>query len=285
MTKTLDTLVEDVYAIVEDESFTLSDELIDTFAQSMKDLLHRRFNGEPRVPHLSASNVGKPCKRQLWYSIHEADKERPLKAPTLLNFLYGDIIEELYMMLIQAAGHTVEGRQDEIMVEGVRGARDGVVDGVVVDVKSANGRSYSKFANHLVEHDDPFGYMAQLRTYLKGSENDPLVKDKSGAAFIAINKERGGLCVDYYEDDKFSDISKEVLKSKEIVNNDEPPERGFEPVADGKSGNMKLPVGCSYCGYNKTCWPEMRTFKYSNGWRHLVHVAREPDVHEVKDFV
>lgn len=283
MSKSLDTLVEDIYEIVDDDDFVLSDTLIESFVFDIRRLLHARFNGEPRKATLSASNVGKPCKRELWYHVRDDYTPRPIDAKVKLNFLYGDIIEILYLMLARAAGHKVEGQQDQIQVGSIKGSRDAVIDGVLVDVKSANGRSYQKFQNHMVETDDPFGYMGQLYTYLEGSKDDPLVRDKGGAAFFAINKERGGCVVDYYPKDQFRNITREIERTCEAVNGDEPPARAFEPVADGASGNMKLPVACSYCSYNDHCWPEKRTFLYANGPRHLVHVERKPKVAEVVD--
>ena len=53
-------------------------------------------------------------------------------------------------------------------------------------------------------------------------------------------------------------------------------------VADGKSGNMKLAVGCSYCPYKKVCWPNVRGFAYANGPRYLVEVVNEPQVPEIE---
>jgi len=42
-----------------------------------------------------------------------------------------------------------------------------------------------------------------------------------------------------------------------------------------------LPVGCSYCAFKHECYPELRTFIYSNGPKFLVEVARAPTVMEV----
>ena len=60
-----------------------------------------------------------------------------------------------------------------------------------------------------------------------------------------------------------------------------PPTKCYEPVADGKSGNMKLPVGCSYCSYKHECYPKLRTFIYSNGPKFLTEVGKVPSVLEV----
>ena len=73
----------------------------------------------------------------------------------------------------------------------------------------------------------------------------------------------------------------EVDKTKKIVTSTTKPERGFSDVPDGKSGNLKLGVGCSYCAYKHHCWPDLRTFIYSTGPRFLTRVTRLPNVPEV----
>ena len=77
------------------------------------------------------------------------------------------------------------------------------------------------------------------------------------------------------------DIAERIKHVKEMVEKEEVPEPCYDPVPDGKSGNMKLPVGCSYCHFKKTCYPELRTFLYSTGPKFLVEVKNEPKVQEV----
>jgi hypothetical protein len=54
------------------------------------------------------------------------------------------------------------------------------------------------------------------------------------------------------------------------------PARTFEPIPEGKSGNMKLGLNCSYCGYKTHCHPGLRTFAYARGPVFLTDVIREP---------
>jgi len=77
------------------------------------------------------------------------------------------------------------------------------------------------------------------------------------------------------------DIVERIKHVKEVVEQPEPPERCFDPVPDGKSGNMKLPVGCSYCHFKHSCYPNLRTFMYYSGPRFLTEVANEPKVQEI----
>jgi hypothetical protein len=77
------------------------------------------------------------------------------------------------------------------------------------------------------------------------------------------------------------DIEEHIERVKKLVEQPEAPEHCHEVVPDGKSGNQKLAVGCSYCPYKHTCWPGVRTFLYSSGPRYLTEVVNEPKVQEV----
>lgn len=225
------------------------------------------------------SNIGTPCEKKLWYSINEPEDQEELTPETKLKFLYGDIIEQVMLLLARLSGHTVEGSQDEVILEGVVGHRDAVIDGVIVDVKSASSFSYKKFSEHKLSEDDPFGYIPQLMSYLEASQDDPIVLDKGRAAFLAVDKTLGHFCLDFHERPDWNWT--EVLDHKKEVLAGEIPERGFEPEPFGKSGNEKLGTFCSYCSFKEKCFPELRTFLYSNGPVFLTKVERVPDVYEV----
>ena len=77
------------------------------------------------------------------------------------------------------------------------------------------------------------------------------------------------------------DIADRIKHVKKLVELPTPPEVCYESIADGKSGNQKLAVGCSYCSYKKQCWPSVRGFAYSTGPRFLVEVVNEPKVPEI----
>jgi hypothetical protein len=175
----------------------------------------------------------------------------------------------------------VEGTQDTQEIEGIKGHRDAVIDGVVVDVKSASTYSYQKFKEGALEAgNDAFGYIDQLQSYLYAGQTDDKVTDKSRAAFLVADKTLGHICLDIHE--KKSIPYDLIYKhKKEMVNAPEAPPRGFTAVADGKSGNEKLGVNCSYCEYSKKCWPTQRIFAYSSGPTKLVTVVREPNVREI----
>jgi hypothetical protein len=282
LSKTIDTLVEDIYAFI-DKPSGISDEHINDFGQRLGNLLVNRLSrGDEREPTLRLSNVGTPCERKLWYSIRTPNDSEPLPPAARLKFLYGDILEELLLFLAEAAGHTVEGRQTELDVNGVKGHRDAIVDGVLVDCKSASTYSFKKFETGELRSNDPFGYLTQLGLYHAASKDDPLLKEKDVASFLVVDKTLGNLCLDTYA---FGDLDydKLVEAKRDMLAKDEPPARAYEDIPEGKSGNKKLGIECSYCPFKKKCWPGLRTFLYSNGPVYLTEVTREPKVYEVTE--
>jgi len=282
--KTIDTLVKDIEDVVSRKGgwdATVSEYFRNTSSEAMD----RRFSTpEERKSTLRMSNIGTPCKRKLWYYLNTESKEAALPASTLLKFAYGDLIENLLLSLAKAAGHTVEGEQDEIVVDGIVGHRDAVIDGVTIDVKSASSPSFKKFEKNELRVDDPFGYIQQLTGYVYGAKDDPLVTDKTGGAFLVMDKTLGHLCLDYYDlTPELHLFPSRLVATKMMSTMKTEPHREFDPVPDGKSGNMKLPAACSYCDYRKECWKGLRTFIYSSGPVYLTKVANLPKVPEFKE--
>jgi CRISPR/Cas system-associated exonuclease Cas4 (RecB family) len=236
---------------------------------------------EPRA-YLSLSGIGTPCQRKLWYKINKSAEAEPLKPNSLLKFFFGDMIEELALSLATAAGHRVEGTQDRLDVHGIKGHRDAVIDGMTVDVKSASPYSFLKFKGGNLREADPFGYISQLSSYVYAAKDDPLVTNKTQGAFLVIDKVNGHICLDVYDfTEELKTKEDEMLQAKAMVAGPIPEDR-IPPVPQSKtSPNTKLDMTCSYCEFNKICWPEARTFLYSNGPVHLVDVVNEPRAFEV----
>jgi hypothetical protein len=244
------------------------------------DLMKYRFESERKAPHLRLSAVGKPA-RQLWYEIGGHEREE-LTPQVHLKFLFGDLWELVLLWLAKEVGHEVTHEQAEVELNGVVGHCDAVIDGVVVDVKSASSFAFKKFADGSLPDNDPFGYMEQLASYctaLGGLDG----------AFLAVDKQSGKLALlrYSYEELKQYAVTERIEYLKEVTSSTEIPERCYEPEPDGKSGNMKLGVNCSYCPFKHECWSDanggmgIRTFLYSNAPRHLVEVKKEPNVFEV----
>jgi hypothetical protein len=280
----IDTLVKDIYKTLE-EGVENAD--FNIYGERQEEILKQRLS--PRGadgPMFRLSSIGKPCLRELWYGIHASHHREPLRPFTRLKFLYGDLIEELLLELVRKSGHLVEGEQDKILVNEVGGHRDCVIDGMLVDAKSASPYSFKKFQGGLQREDDAFGYLVQLGSYLLGSRDDPLVTYKNEAAFLVMDKVSGHLCLDRhtFTEEDFENLSEQIhARKKRLTDKETTPPVGFEAIPEGKSGNLKLGVNCSYCDFKAHCWPKLRTFMYSgNRPVFLTHVEREPNVPEIR---
>jgi hypothetical protein len=278
----IDTLVEDIYEVIKGNGGwdkTITQYLADSVSKIAED----RFK-EPQLPrgYLSLSSLGTPCKRKLWYKVNLPGEATPLTAEALGTFFYGDIVEALVISLAKAAGHDVQGEQTPLYINGVKGHRDCVIDGVTIDVKSTSGRGFYKFQAGTLREDDPFGYISQLSSYVAAGKDDPLVKEKTKGAFLAINKERFQLALDVYdftEEVKNKETEVELIKAMVAG---PIPETRLDPVPQSKtSPNTVLCTTCDYCEFKKICWPELRTFIYSDGPKHFVKVNKTPMVPEL----
>lgn len=286
MTKTIDnespkeisTLVEDIYALFSDDNWTPDEENVKQFGQRLAQHIANRASETKGKPTLRLSNLGYP-DRKLWFSVNRQSEAETLPPEARIKFLFGDILEELLLFLAREAGHTVTGTQDTVEVAGVIGHRDAVIDGHLVDCKSASSFSFKKFEDHKLgdENSDPFGYLDQLGSYHWASTDcDPDV-----ASFLVIDKTLGKITLDTWPRAQ-KDFSAVAEHKKSVIALPEPPkEKCYEPIPDGKSGNEKLPVGCSYCSHKWSCWDNLRCFIYSSGPVYLNKVTREPKVPEV----
>jgi hypothetical protein len=283
--KTLDTLVEDIYNLFDErEHHEPSQENLQQLGSNIAELVQRRLaRADDERTTLRFSSLGRPA-RQLWYQEHRQELAERLSPATFYKFLYGDVIEQLLLFLAKEAGHDVQSEQLEIEVDGVKGHLDAVIDGVTVDVKSASPYSFTKFKDRSVFSDDPFGYIGQISGYAGHVTPD------TGGAFLVADKVHGHITTMVVDPETVAqyELPKRIEHLKEVLAKDEPPPRCYEPVPEGKSGNMKLGVNCSYCPFKEECWKDanggrgLRKFIYYGGPVWLTHVAREPKVEEAK---
>ena len=282
--KTLDTLVTDIYnkigVLADGKHIDLDPETIDQFGESMKEILYKWSHPEPRgKATLRMSNIGRKS-RQLWFDMKSEDTAEKMPPSLFIKFLYGHLLEEIVLFLIKLSGHKVTSEQKEVKVSGIKGHMDCVIDGEVVDIKTASGYAFKKFRDGTLAENDMFGYMAQLAGY-EAAEGT----DKGG--FLALNKESGELAL--YRPDNFDkpNIKKKITDIKKAVKLATPPDLCYNPVPDGKSGNMQLPRECVYCRHKFECHKDanegkgLRVFKYSNGLRYLTQTPKPPKVIEV----
>jgi hypothetical protein len=276
--KDITTLVQDIYNLF--ESGAVDKNAFDKMLSAPQNIGERESDNHL----LRMSNLGTSCERELWFKVNAKDQGIPFRAPHLIKFMFGDILESFLLQLAVMAGHSVEGAQDQLEINGVKGHRDAIIDGYLVDVKSASTYSFKKFEEGLTPDNDPFSYIPQINLYLKASENDPRLIHKNRAFFLVIDKTLGNICLSEAPIIR-QDWHKFVEQKKQVVAAKNPPPRVIPAEPDGKSGNMKLGTKCSYCAFPYRCYEGegLRTFIYSDGPRYLTRVVNEPKVPEVKN--
>lgn len=282
--KQIETLVDDIYELLEKghPSGAPTPQYLEEFAQAVKDTAASYLKPREDKRTLRLSSIGKP-DRQLYYQVKGSREGRvELKGHELFKFMYGNLIEAALIYLAKEAGHKVEDEQKEVKLAGVVGHIDCKIDGALVDAKSASTYAFKKFKYGTLEEDDPFGYMEQLGGYV-------IAEGADEGAFLAADKTLGHITLLRVPREKVEGLGleKRIEHLKEMLESDELPPRCYEPVPEGKSGNLALPIGCSYCADRFNCWSDanngigLRTFLYSTGPKHLTHVEKEPNVMEV----
>lgn len=286
--KTVNNLVSDIYKLVKtknvDKSIDTEAE-IEKFGEAMKDLMRNEFaNGGYRDSRkLRLSNIGKD-DRYLWNHYNDAGPKEEMQPYTLVKFLYGHVIEEMLLFLTRLSGHAVTDEQKVCEVEGIVGHMDCRIDGVVTDVKSTSSYGFKKFKNATLAFDDPFGYIDQIKAYAHSegeTEFGWLAMDKQNGHLTFLKYDLKDTQAPVYEVLK-EDIVERIKHVKKVVEAQEAPEHCYAPVPDGKSGNQKLAMGCSYCHFKLSCYPQLRAFAYAYGPKYLTEVVYEPRVQEIK---
>lgn len=276
--KSIHTLIPDIYKLVGGPSGWFTPELARDLGVEIALRMQDSLGSEKSAPTLRLSQMGPRCPKALWHSIHTPELAEELPPWAKIKYTYGHTLEAMVIALAKAAGHEVTGEQDELVVDGVKGHRDCVIDGCLCDVKSSAGYYFKKFKDGSIEVSDTFGYLDQLDGYLVGSAEDDLVRVKDKGYLLAIDKHLGHLVL--YEHNhthaRKAHIHERVALYKSIVARDTPPECTCEQVPDGKSGNLALGVNASYSAFKHVCFPQLRTFLYSDGPRHLSRVVKRP---------
>lgn len=293
---TVDTLVGDIYAYMKGNqqgTIGFSDSDAKVLGRIIAETIIVRLKERQAPPagdpthQLRVSNYGLHPRRH-WFDQDAANrglrKEDNFTGPDLLKFLIGDVWEAVLLYLSHKTGHHVTHRQEEVIVDGIPGHLDSVIDGVVVDIKSASRYAFDhKFKNGALISDpnaDGFGYIPQVRGYGKAVG---IAKQ----AFLAANKETGELCLLKVPESISFDVSAHIEKVREALKKPEPPkEYCFEPVQED-NGNKSLHKNCSFCPHKFRCWKDanggagLRAFKYAKSMVYLTHVEKAPKVPEV----
>ena len=97
MTKTTNTLVDDIYMLMKTKNIDKSvdpEAEIDRFGEAVKDLMRKEFinRGGFDARKLRMSNIGRD-DRYLWNHYNNVGPKEPLQPHNLVKFLYGHLIE------------------------------------------------------------------------------------------------------------------------------------------------------------------------------------------------
>jgi len=149
--KQIESLIPDTYSLFLSSDHKVNREnlaeLLKEIEQTVLEYLETAQTTK-RVPKLRLSMIGTP-DRKLWYEFNYAPKllqESPeaveevdlsKEGPAIMRFFMGSLLEHILMFLFKEAGHSVTHQQETVKVDDVEGHNDGVVDGVLVDVKTA----------------------------------------------------------------------------------------------------------------------------------------------------
>ncbi|KKK95084.1 hypothetical protein LCGC14_2676370 [marine sediment metagenome] len=238
-----------------------------------------------------ASDLGKQCLRQAWYTFNAPQYGEPLTGQTKFKFLYGNLLEEAVLYLAEEAGHTVSHQQYRVEYDvnndwKISGKIDGLIDNTLMDVKSTSSFGFKRYKDGINQANDSFGYRYQLGYYKEFNNIHPLPSRYAG--FVWIDKQNGHI---KYTPCRTPTSRILTLKAKEIIKAVDETEdnvvRGYTTEPYGKSGNMKLRVGCSYCPYKERCYKDsnggkgLRTFLYNQGPISFAEVKREPKTQEI----
>lgn len=293
MGKDISTLTEDIYYVLDaTKEHEVDSELAAAYAMRIGGEFAKATAKRDRPREhgkLWASDLGKKCLRQHWYNFNDPDKGENLSGNTKFKFLYGNILEEAVLYFAEESGHSVVEQQGrvETEVEGwkISGRMDGIVDGVLIDVKSTSSFGYKRYKDGIDPSNDSFGYLEQLGFYLEFGE---FTESPNEAGFIWIDKQNGHICYTKADTPSREQLIKRAHDIIEAVDKEElDVERGYAPAAYGKSGNTSLAMPCSYCAYKHHCWRDsnggkgLRGFVYNHGPVWFTEVKREPRCPEI----
>lgn len=240
---------------------------------------------------LWASDIGKPCVRQLYYEFTEPAAKEPLTTSAKIKFLYGNVIEEMIIALVRATGKYTISREQERYEHTtevgwvVSGRADLMIDNIMVDVKSTSTFSYKDYTtNGVTLINDKWGYKEQVNFYA-ACEEIQQGKELDDRGILFVDKQLGHVSYVPVAKDKLilprADLLTKYL-DKILYDNTVPPRITMAEEAADPRGNVKLGTICSYCPFKKKCWPELRTFIYSRGPVYLTQIKNTPNVPEVQ---
>lgn len=281
--KSIHTLVEDIYNVASpDSSYPMERNILEHMLKNMSHAVcDTSALGAPRQYFIRPSGVGKGL-RWHWFMNKYPDAGEVFDGRMMMLFLDGHIQEAKLLAYIKLAGHTVTHEQGKVELAGISGSCDCVIDGYLIDIKTASDYSFKKFeAGQIDLNNDPFGYIAQLSTYKQGLIAAGV--EIKGQGWLVYNKNDSKTVLHLIPDTQLVDATQKIEQIREAHKSDIMPEElcpGAEPKAE-PNGNLEMSFMCAYCPFKDKCWPDYQVYKYSNKNKLYVKVVKEPRVDNV----
>lgn len=181
--------------------------------------IESKYAGD-RVPrqHLGLSEIGHQCPRYLWYA-HKGTPAIPPEGRVLRLFRLGEMIEDGVINDLHKIGWDVTDRQREVEITDhgitLKGHIDGIVDDHLLEIKSANDKSFKEFMAKGYEHNKK--YKAQLHTYM-------VLLDINKAIAIVENKNDSNLYIEEIKLDR-DYVTKLLIDVFAAITSEEAPAR------------------------------------------------------------
>ena len=211
---------------------------------------------DTKVKSLSASRIGFPCDRNLWYAANGYPEEVDRKTKRI--FAVGHALEALVVRFMREDGFTVfhnDKTHDDpedfaIQLEGgiLTGRHDILFhhpqqDGLILgDIKTMNRQAYAFWRRKGTLEKYP-QYVKQLTVYYKGLQSIPQIGPNLNGtlAIVGFCKDDSRYSIDYfpYQEELWEEIKERCERI--FASND--------PIDPGK-----IPAwACNYCGYRHIC--------------------------------
>lgn len=243
--------------------------LLEKFGESAVAHLKRQFEREPSKFTIRASNIGRPICQLLL----EQEGIEGIQDANVIRNTYGDLVEDLLMFVLHAAGVPIVSEQELVSLElagvQIQGTLDLVIDfgndPRVWDIKSASDWSFKNkvtFDDFLKQ--DTFGYVDQLFLYsaARGCKAGGwIVKNKSDGQIRVVEapeeqrflretaigrmEEKVGILLQSERGKSSRDITYKFLAVPELFRNK-------------ATGNTVLHEICVMCNKKFHCFPEVQ---------------------------
>ncbi len=218
---------------------------------------------------LSASKIGHPCDRNLWYSANGYQEEVDPKAKRI--FAVGHALESLVVQFMKEDGflvfHNDKTHSDPAdfylpLKGGVLTGRHDILfqipgkPGLILgDIKTMNRQAYAFWRRKGTLEKYP-QYIKQLTVYFKGLQTRKEIASHLNGmlAVIGFCKDDSRYAIDYF--DYSEDLWEEIRERCERIFASD------KPVNPGK-----IPAwACSYCGYRHICDAKPEKVEEGNGY-------------------